>query len=583
MSIKRTLQHCGPLMSEKPLHRSLSLGLPRWAGASLGLYLVFMAVHLVVGPRLHLLPVYLIPVLLASRGGIAPGLAMTAAVLLSYAAIETLVLSGAVPATVLTDGLLFLALAATLVTRVAATYQRLDRCRREVESAGELLRFARHAGNPTDLPLLLRAVADAGSQLLRAEYGATFLWDAHQKLFRAAQQSARADDAGIRVTSLALPAAGSPVVAQLLRERKALTSLDAGAELEWARLLRGLPIARAMLVPARSWGRVLGCLLFGRSRTGPPFSERDCRLAEAMAEHVAAALEHAEAFRAVERQADQIRQLNHDLERQNARLTELEQLRNDLVHMIVHDMRAPLTAIIAAMRWIERDAGTGLSAPLAEANRVGRRSAEELLGMVNDLLDVARIEEGHGELERQVASVDELLAAALEQTRYLARDRRLTIESEIPPALPAVFVDRDKIVRVLVNLVGNAIKFTPSAGLITISARSESAGWVAVSVSDTGEGIPPEYHQRIFDKFGQVKTRQGGRTMSTGLGLAFCRLAVEAHGGRIGVRSEPGHGATFTFTLPASLAPAATDQGEVAGAGDRERSDRPDGSPASAA
>src|SRR5260370_39888654 len=117
--------------------------------------------------------------------------------------------------------------------------------------------------------------------------------------------------------------------------------------------------------------------------------------------------------------------LNRDLERQNARLIEVEPLRNDLVRMIVHDMRAPLTAVIASMRWVEREAGAGLAAPLVEANRVGRQSAEELVGMVNDLLDVARMEEGHLDLDRCPERVAVLAAAARETTRYLARDRNL--------------------------------------------------------------------------------------------------------------------------------------------------------------
>jgi signal transduction histidine kinase len=143
-----------------------------------------------------------------------------------------------------------------------------------------------------------------------------------------------------------------------------------------------------------------------------------------------------------------------------------------------------------------------------------------------------------------------MTAAALDQTRYLARDRALSMEIKIPAGLPQVCADPEKIVRVLVNLIGNAIKFTPKGGRIEVSACDMTDGWVTVSVRDNGEGIPPEDHDRIFEKFGQVTTRHGGREMSTGLGLAFCRLAVEAHGGRIGVESRPAEGALFYFTLP---------------------------------
>jgi signal transduction histidine kinase len=516
------------------------------------LYLMLSMLHPFMGQLPQFLFLYLVPVLIAAQGGVAPGLAMLAAAGITHVALELLLIQEPAAARLWTGLLLFLPVGGMLVSRVGADRRLLRRYRHESEATRELLRFARHTGDPTAQPLLLRAVADVGARLLRADYGATFLWDPRGKQFRAAQQCAAGEAAGVRFSTMSLPAAGSPVVAQLARGRGALTMADASAATDWARLVQGLPVCRVLLVPAFSWGRVLGCLLFGRNRHAPPFSERDRRLAEAMAEQVATSLEHAESFRALEQQADQIRRLNLDLEQQNARLMELEQLRNDLVSMIVHDMRAPLTSVIASMRWVERSAGDGLSAPLAEAHRIGRRSAEELLGMVNDLLDVARSEEGRLELDRSPQSLADLAAAAIEQTRYLAEERRLEITTQVPADLPAVEVDRNKIVRVLVNLIGNAIKFTPVGGRILVAARRQDSHWVATSVEDNGEGIPPEFHAHIFDKFGQVATRQGGRKMSTGLGLAYCRMAVEAHGGMIGVESRPGEGARFTFTLPAA-------------------------------
>jgi signal transduction histidine kinase len=552
---------CG-WMIKKTGTRSTTPWLPQWAAASLLLYLALATLQPFIGPHPQFLFLYLVPVLIAAQGGIGPGLAMLVAAGGTYVALESLLLGESRPEVLATGLLLYLTVGGLLASRVAADRRLVERYRRESEATRELLRFARHTGDPTAQPLLLRAVADVGARLLRADYGATFLWDPRSKQFRAAQQSAAAETAGVRFSSLALPAAGSPVVAQLARGRGALTTADAGASADWARLVHGLPVCRVLLVPAFSWGRVLGCLLFGRDRGAPPFSERDRRLAEAMAEQVATSLEHAESFRALEQQADQIRRLNHDLEQQNSRLMELEQLRNDLVSMIVHDMRAPLTSVIASMRWVERGAGDTLKAPLAEAHQIGRRSAEELLGMVNDLLDVARSEEGRLELHRTRVTAADLAAAALEQTWYLAEERRLKIETDIPASLPAVCVDRNKVVRVLVNLIGNAIKFTPVEGRIVIAARPQDSHQISMSVEDDGEGIPPEFHEHIFDKFGQVATRQGGRKMSTGLGLAYCRMAVEAHGGMIGVESRPGEGARFTFTLPSAA------NGTSAGGGD---------------
>jgi two-component system, sensor histidine kinase and response regulator len=125
------------------------------------------------------------------------------------------------------------------------------------------------------------------------------------------------------------------------------------------------------------------------------------------------------------------------------------------------------------------------------------------------------------------------------------------LAQEIVPDLPTLYADEEKLLRTLVNLLGNAIKFTPAGGAVTLSARpSDTERVLLLSVTDTGEGIPAEAFARIFEKFGQVESRQAGRRMSTGLGLTFCKMVVEAHGGRIWVESELGQGSTFSFTVP---------------------------------
>jgi signal transduction histidine kinase len=171
--------------------------------------------------------------------------------------------------------------------------------------------------------------------------------------------------------------------------------------------------------------------------------------------------------------------------------------------------------------------------------------------MINDLLDVEKMECGSMPLDYAVLLAPELVASAVGQVAPLAKSQQLTIVRQIVADLPPFSGDEDKLRRTLVNLLGNAIKFTPRGGTVTVDARlSAEMRSVAFSVSDTGEGIPAEAFARIFEKFGQVELREAGRTMSTGLGLTFCKLAVEAHGGHIGVTSVPGHGSAFSFTLP---------------------------------
>jgi signal transduction histidine kinase len=236
------------------------------------------------------------------------------------------------------------------------------------------------------------------------------------------------------------------------------------------------------------------------------------------------------------------------------RLQELERLRDDLTHMIIHDLRTPLTSVMAGMQTLE--VVGDLNEEQREVMGLALGGGETLLGMINDLLDVEKLESGSVELDHAVLCAAELVASAVGQVASLAESKPLTLVRRIAADLPPLRGDEDKLRRTLVNLLGNAIKFTPAGGTVTVGVRIGERGQsLEFSVSDTGEGIPAEAFGRIFEKFGQVETRQAGRARSTGLGLAFCKMAVEAHGGRIWVESVPGRGSIFWFTIPVTDAP----------------------------
>jgi signal transduction histidine kinase len=183
-----------------------------------------------------------------------------------------------------------------------------------------------------------------------------------------------------------------------------------------------------------------------------------------------------------------------------------------------------------------------------EVVAVARQGAQRLLNLITAILDVNRLESGQMPLEREPVRLDIVAAEVAEMQQVLARDKRQTIENQVPSELPLVSVDAELIHRVLQNLIGNAIKFTPPDGVIAIGARRDPANDrdIIVAVKDSGSGLPPDLQARLFNKF--VTGRVRGR--GSGLGLAFCRLVVEAHGGRIWVESMPGNGAMFLFTLP---------------------------------
>lgn len=230
----------------------------------------------------------------------------------------------------------------------------------------------------------------------------------------------------------------------------------------------------------------------------------------------------------------------------------LTKMKDDLTHMIVHDLRTPLTGILGGLQSLELfDDAT--EEERQELMSMAFNGGQTLLGMINDLLDISKMEDGSMKLEYSELSATELINKVLGQVGALAREKNLELNKEVAADVKLA-ADGEKLRRTIVNLVGNAIKFTPVDGSITVAARrGDDADEIVFSVTDTGEGIPDEAFGRIFEKFGQVEGRKSGQRMSTGLGLTFCKMAVEAHGGRIWVESELGKGSTFLFAIPANL------------------------------
>jgi two-component system, sensor histidine kinase and response regulator len=238
-----------------------------------------------------------------------------------------------------------------------------------------------------------------------------------------------------------------------------------------------------------------------------------------------------------------------ELQKNYKRLQEAEKLRDDLRNMIVHDLRSPLTAVIAGVDMLGR--GSGLDEMQREMIAIAAGGGRTLLGMINDLLEVEKMEAGMMALRYEELSAATLLSNALAEIRTLADASETSLVTVLEEGLTPFAGDANKLGRTLVNLIANAIRFTPR-GMVTITAGLEDRHSVRFAVADTGRGIPADAFERIFEKFGQV---DAASRVGTGLGLAFCKLAVEAHGGRIKVESTPGAGSTFSFAIPL-VAPA---------------------------
>lgn len=233
-------------------------------------------------------------------------------------------------------------------------------------------------------------------------------------------------------------------------------------------------------------------------------------------------------------------------------VTQLEaarQLERALTEFVVHDLKSPLITIGMALRILRR----GPAADDPEQLRLiemAQASTERTASMVSSLLDVSRLERHRMPLSPQATEPAELVRVAVDQLHFWAESEGLTIGAEVAEGAPLVRADRDVIIRVLVNLIGNAIKHGPSGSRIEVRAAPAGSGSIRFDVTDYGPGIPRHWAKRVFRRHAQVEARKEGAAVGTGLGLTFCRLAVVSHGGRIWVDSEPGKRTTFSFELP---------------------------------
>lgn len=238
--------------------------------------------------------------------------------------------------------------------------------------------------------------------------------------------------------------------------------------------------------------------------------------------------------------------LYNDLQANYTKLRELESLRDNLIHMIVHDLRVPLTNVIGALELVAGVQDFGKT----EQELVGLslRGANTLMALINDLLDVRRMETDALTFEKKAVDMKAVIEASFAQVSVLAAEEKVRLTTSIA-AESVAMGDRDILTRVVTNLLSNAVKFTPAGGEVTVNVKPLNEQKLLVEVKDTGDGIPPESLGRVFDRFYQVRSQRGTRLSASGLGLTFCKLAVEAHGGHIVAESTVGDGSTFSFDL----------------------------------
>jgi signal transduction histidine kinase len=425
--------------------------------------------------------------------------------------------------------------------------EKLESCEGELAEAleqqtatSEILRVI--ANSSTDIQPVLDAVVESAARLCNATDGLIARLDGDILIPGVAKY-------GLMPVPEARPLSYGTPVGRAIIDKETIHVHDLKSEVETefphSKPRQAISGARTLLTtPLLPKGRAFGAIVIRRKEVRP-FSDKQIKLLRTFADQAVIAIENVRLFQEIQEKSGQ-------LETANERLKELDRLKSDFVSNVSHELRTPLTAIKGAVDLLLRE----VPGPLNESqthylSRV-RSNTQHLAGLINDLLDLAKIEEGKVELKGARVSVGGLMHEVMETVKPLAVEKPVLLEVKVPEPSVLVWADRDKVTQVLMNLIGNAIKFTPPQGRVTVSASRDGTEWAQVSVNDSGPGISAEECQKIFQKFYQVSEGGGLKPKGTGLGLAISKALVELNGGKIWVESEEGRGSTFSFTLPVS-------------------------------
>jgi signal transduction histidine kinase/CheY-like chemotaxis protein len=321
---------------------------------------------------------------------------------------------------------------------------------------------------------------------------------------------------------------------------------------------RGVPAASYLGVPIPAGGEIIGVLSVQATEQENRFTEADQRLLSTIASAVGVAIHNARLF-------EEARQARKQAE-------EADAAKSSFLSTVSHELRTPLTSVLGFAKIIRRHLEERLLPLIPAGDRKVDQAKQQILEnlgvvvaegqrltqFIDDVLDLAKIEAGKFTWNMETLSLSELIDRAVAATTSLFEGKPVQLVKEVEADLPAITGDKDRLIQVVINLISNAAKFTPSGSVIV--AASESGGEITVSVTDSGIGIAPADHQKVFEKFKQVGDTLTDKPRGTGLGLPICREIVEHHGGRIWVESELGRGSTFSFKIPAQTAAQADER-----------------------
>jgi phosphoserine phosphatase RsbU/P len=413
------------------------------------------------------------------------------------------------------------------------------------------------------LPEIVHAVADLLTEEFSLDGVEVLMADADGRL-EALHDPARAPSGAGRVDSAVL--ARSQAAEQAFRERRLFSSQEPSGGAAVPK-----PIRSYLAAPISSGETTLGVLFAYSAQSLVYFSPELRQLVQVVANQLGSALKNAQLY-------EELRLLSLDLDRKvqertgelegaNERLREVDRLKSEFLSVVAHEFRTPLTSICSfseiLLGYRELDA-----VQMRGFVKIINDEGERLTRLITQLLDISRIEPGRLELALGAHGVQEVLEAAFRIADPVADRRGVRLELAVPPDLPTVRVDRDRMLQVVTNLLSNAVRVSPVGGVVRVSA-TRADGMVRISVADQGPGVAPADRETIFEKFARVGAERGPAAEGTGLGLFVARQIVEHHGGRLWVQEGPGTGADFRFTVPADSVGARepTRPGSQAGTG----------------
>jgi signal transduction histidine kinase len=413
-----------------------------------------------------------------------------------------------------------------------------DEAREQQAATAEILRVI--SSSPTDLLHTFAMVASSAARLCDAYDATIFQVDGHY-LRRVAHHGPIQQDE-------ILPLTREVVTGRAVLDGRMIQVTDVQAETseypegsERARRVGHRTILAAPLIRA---GKGMGVISIRRTEVRP-FTDRQIELLKTFADQAVIAIENTRLFEEVQARTRELAKTVEDLEIAS-------QHKNRFVANMSHELRTPLAAILGYAELIQEGFYEPQGPKSLDALSRIRANGKHLLGLINTVLDIAKIESGQFNLNMAEYAIESVVETVHSATESLAQNKKIVLKTEVAKSLPIGLGDEQRLTQVLLNLVGNAIKFT-DAGEVSVTAKAVN-GHFNVTVADTGPGIPPAEQTRIFEQFHQVDSSLTKAKGGTGLGLAIAKQIVEMHGGRIWVESTLGKGSTFQMELPTRAA-----------------------------